>query len=101
MQISPAAHAARIGVLEDGQRRQLTFELRDQGRSGRQVEDVVVRQLLTVQLLEILVELAVQGRLLVRVLPVTQGLGQRRTHRQIRQHRVRAGKLPGQMGGDG
>ena len=101
MQINPATHAARVGVLEDGQRWQLTFELRDQGRCGRQVEDVVVRQLLAVQLLEILLKLAVQGRLLMRVLPVAKRLGQRRTHRQIWQHRVRARELAGQMGGDG
>ena len=101
VQIGPATHAAGVGVLEDGQRWCLTFELRDQGRGGRQVEDVVVRQLLAVQLLEILLKLAVQSRFLVRVLPVAERLSQRRTNGQGRQHRVRARELPGQMGRDG
>ena len=70
--------AARIGVLENRQRRRIVRELRDQARRRRQVENVVVGKFLAVQLLEVFVEPAVKRRRLVRVLAVAQRLRQRR-----------------------
>ncbi len=64
-QVGIAADAARICVLENRDRRLGKFV--DQLGGGRDVEDVVVRKFLAVELLKLLVEAAVQRRRLVRI----------------------------------
>ena len=76
--------AARVGVLDDGNRRHVTVVVR-RAVGGVGVDVVVVRHLLAVQLLALgeaaRVGRRVEGRRLVRVLAVAQarGLGVRRT----------------------
>ncbi len=70
-----AADAAGIGVLENGDRRFLEFA--DELRGGGDIEDVVERKFLAVELLEIRVEIAVQRCLLVRIFAVAQVADQR------------------------
>ena len=65
-------------MLEDGERRRFVHEFSDQVRCRRQIQDIVVRKLFAVQLLEEIMELPIKSGVLMRVLPVTQGLSQRR-----------------------
>ena len=55
-QAGPLAHAAGVGVLEDGQRRRVGSKLRDQVRRRGQVQNIIVGKLLAVQLLKVLVK---------------------------------------------
>jgi len=64
--------AARVGVLEDGDGRAL--ELVDQVSGRGDVQNVVIAELLALELLEALVEGAVEGGLLVRIFAVAQRL---------------------------
>ena len=67
------SQAARVVVLQDGERR--LRELVNQVYGGVDVEQVVVRDFLAVHLVEQLVQVAVEVALLVRVLAIAQGLG--------------------------
>ena len=66
-----AGDAAGVVVLEDGEGR--LVELTDEVEACVEVEQVVVRQLLAVQLLEHRIQVAIEGAFLVRVLAITQG----------------------------
>ena len=72
------ADTARISMFEDGQRRRVLAELADERGRGGEVENVVVGKFLPVQLFEVVVELAVERRRLVRIFAVAQRLRQRR-----------------------
>ena len=61
-------------MLEDGERGRVSVKLDDQPSGGGEVEDVVVRERLTVELLIKLTEAAVKGGALVGVLAVAQNL---------------------------
>jgi hypothetical protein len=67
------SHAAGVGVLQDADRGAL--ELADEVGRGGDIEDVVIAEFLALQLVEGLVERAVEGGLLVRVLAVAEALG--------------------------
>ena len=66
-----AGDATGVVVLEDGEGR--LVELTDEVETCVEVEQVVVRQLFAVQLLEHRVEVAIEGAFLMRVLTITQG----------------------------
>ena len=68
------ADAAGVSVLEDGERGWVDVELDDQPGGGGEVENVVVRKRLAVELLIKLTEAAVKGGALVGVLAVAQNL---------------------------
>ena len=73
-QIVSLSHAARIHMLQNRQCRRFDFELRNQaGRSG-QIQNVVVRKFLAMQLLEELLKISIQAGCLMRIFPVTQRL---------------------------
>jgi len=57
-------------VLQDSQC--CLVEIGDQGDSGINIEKIVIRDLLAVQLFEDLIEIAVEDTLLMRVLTVTE-----------------------------
>ena len=67
------SHAARVGVLQDADRR--TLELADEVGRGGDIEDVVIAEFLALELFEGLVERAVERGLLVRVFAVAEALG--------------------------
>jgi len=69
-QVGIGADPARVRVLEDRNRRLGKF--RDQVRGGADIEDVVIRELLAVELFKIRVEVPVELGLLVRVFAVAQ-----------------------------
>ena len=69
-QILVAADAAGVRVLEDGDGR--LAELLDQLGRGGDVQDVVIREVLAVELGEVLVECAVERACLVGILAVAQ-----------------------------
>ena len=71
MQGRGQGHAAGIGMLQDGHGR-LVLEFIDQGYGRIHVYQVVIRQLLAVQLVEELVELAIEYAFLVGVLAIAQ-----------------------------
>ena len=97
---SPLADAARIRVLENRKRWPFALEFRDQCRGGGEVEDVVIRELLAMELLVVTVELSVQRRLLVRVLAVAQALHEGRADHQRRCGLAGFGEFLLQVGGD-
>src|SRR5437588_1502521 len=55
-QVLSLSYAARIGVFEDGERRRVVRELPDQIRRGCQVQNVIERKFLAMQLLEVMGE---------------------------------------------
>src|SRR5262249_39077566 len=73
--IRVATNATRIRVLQNSDG--WFGELVDQLRTRRDVEDVIERQLLTVELLEIVVEVTIKRGVLVRVLTVAETGGNR------------------------
>ena len=74
------SHAARVGVLQDADRRAL--ELADEVGRGGDIEDIVIAEFLALQLFEGLVEGAVERGLLMRVLAVAEALGDRQGGRE-------------------
>ena len=73
LQVGIGADAAGVGVLEDGDGRLGKFL--DELGGGGDIEDVVEGEFLAVELLEVLVEIAVERGLLVRVLAVAEAGG--------------------------
>ena len=69
-------------MFQDRQGRPIADEFGHQARRGRQVENVVIGKFLAVELLEIVMEPAVERGSLMRVFPVSQRLGQGRLHQQ-------------------
>src|SRR2546423_12675542 len=74
-QIWVAADAAWICVFENRDRR--LGEFRDQSRCGADIENVVKGKLFAMKLLEMLIEIAVERRGLVRVFAVAQSCHER------------------------
>ena len=59
-------------MLENGERGRAGHKLRHQGRGGRQVQNVIIGKFLPMELLEIIAEVAIERRRLVRILSITQ-----------------------------
>ena len=76
-QIRALTDPARIRVLQNGQRGEITPELGNERGGGREVQNVVVGQFLAVELMEIVVELAIERSSLVRIFAIAQRLRQR------------------------
>ena len=76
-----ARHAARVGVLQDRDGRLRVTELADEVQRGREVEEVVGRELLAVERL-VGRAVGVEGGALVRVLAVAQRQRQRQRDRE-------------------
>ena len=73
LQVGIGADAAGVGVLEDGDGG--LGEFLDELGGGGDIEDVVEGEFLAVELLEVLVEIAVEGGLLVGVFAVAEAGG--------------------------
>ena len=82
-EIRALAEPARIGVLENRQRWRLTGIFRNQRGGGGEIENVVVRKFLPVELFEEVSEIAVQRRALMGILAVAQVLRLCRANRQL------------------
>ena len=87
-----ARDAARVRMLQDGHRRSL--KLTDQVSSRRDVQNIIVGQFLALKLRKMVVERAVERRLLMRILPVAKGLRffpRQRQRRGQSAHRLEVG----------
>ena len=80
LEVCALADPAWIGVLQNGQSCRIAGELLDQLCRGGEVEDVVVRKFLSVELLEIFGEISVERGSLMGILTVPQFLRERRVH---------------------